>query len=38
MSDAYDRIDARIRGWVEERDFSGIAAVHRTVSDGWSVR
>jgi CubicO group peptidase (beta-lactamase class C family) len=29
MSDAYDRIDARIRGWVEERDFSGIAAVHR---------
>jgi CubicO group peptidase (beta-lactamase class C family) len=29
MSDAYDRIDARVRGWVEERDFSGIAAVHR---------
>jgi CubicO group peptidase (beta-lactamase class C family) len=29
MSDAYDRIDARVRGWVGERDFSGIAAVHR---------
>ena len=29
MSDAYDRIDAQVRGWVEEQDFSGIAAVHR---------
>ena len=29
MSDAYERIDARLRDWVQERDFSGIAAVFR---------
>jgi CubicO group peptidase (beta-lactamase class C family) len=29
MSDAYDAVDARIRSWVRERDFSGVAAVHR---------
>lgn len=29
MSDAYDRIDAEVRGWVADRDFSGVAAVHR---------
>jgi CubicO group peptidase (beta-lactamase class C family) len=29
MGDAFDRVDARIRSWVDERDFSGIAAVRR---------
>ncbi len=29
MSDAYNRVDAQIRVWVEEQDFSGVAAVHR---------
>ena len=29
MSHRFDRVDARIRSWVDERDFSGIAAVRR---------
>ncbi len=29
MTDAFDLVDAQIRSWVEERDFSGIAAVRR---------
>lgn len=29
MTDAFDLVDAEIRSWVEERDFSGIAAVRR---------
>lgn len=29
MSDAYDSIDAQLRSWVTERDWSGIAAVRR---------
>ena len=29
MSDAYDPVDAILRGWVTERDFAGIAAVRR---------
>jgi CubicO group peptidase (beta-lactamase class C family) len=29
MTDAFELVDAEIRSWVEERDFSGIAAVRR---------
>lgn len=29
MNDAYAQLDAQVRGWVEKRDFSGIAAVYR---------
>ncbi|HEX8092795.1 serine hydrolase domain-containing protein [Jatrophihabitans sp.] len=29
MTNAFDLVDAQLRSWVEERDFSGIAAVRR---------
>ena len=29
MTDAFELVDSQIRSWVEERDFSGIAAVRR---------